>query len=82
MPKIGLVQETELETRTKWTKVKASLNLIVEGTELPNMAVLGDALEEAVILIQKKITDSYKVVPPRTDTPIAAPYENKADART
>jgi hypothetical protein len=37
----------------------------VDGKELPTMAVLGAALEEAIELIQKKVTESYKVVPER-----------------
>jgi hypothetical protein len=37
----------------------------VDGKELPNMAVLGKALEEAIELIQNRVTESYKVVPER-----------------
>ena len=77
MPITGLKYEAEMSTRTQFTKVKAEVALKVDGKELPNMGVLGEALELAVAIIQQHITKSYKVVPPRTDTPIADVYEVK-----
>jgi hypothetical protein len=41
--------------------------MTIDGTELPNMAVLGAALEEAIELIQQRVTDSYKAVPERVN---------------
>jgi hypothetical protein len=78
MPVTGLKYEAEMSTRSQFTKVKAEVALTVDGKELPNMGVLGEALELAVELIQKHITDSYKIVPPRTDTPIADVYATTA----
>lgn len=81
MPKIGLTSETKLKTRNQYTTVDAEISLKVDGTELPNMSVLGFALERAVELIQKEITESYKEVPTRDGTtPVAKPYEHKVEA--
>jgi hypothetical protein len=74
MPVTGLKYEAEMSTRSQFTKVKAEIGLKVDGKELPNMGVLGEALELAIELIQKHITESYNVVPPRTDTPMADSY--------
>jgi len=65
MPKVGLRETFELETRNKYTKVNCELGLSVEGRELPSMAVLGDAVEQAIKLIEDRVAESYKVVPPR-----------------
>jgi len=69
MPRSGLRHEFELSTRNAYTKVKCELNLILDGRELPNMAVLGEALEDAVKLVQNRVTESYKVVPERVASP-------------
>jgi hypothetical protein len=71
MAKHGLRTSFEMQTRDRYTKVNCELGLNVDGRELPNMEVLGGALEEASKLIQERVTESYKVVPPRdafTDT--------------
>jgi hypothetical protein len=65
MPKTGMRQTFDLTTRNAYTKCDCEVGLTVEGKELPTMAVLGAALEEAIELIQKKVTESYKVVPER-----------------
>jgi hypothetical protein len=65
MPKTGLRQTFDLTTRNAYTKCSCEVGLTVDGKELPTMAVLGAALEEAIELIQKKVTESYKVVPER-----------------
>jgi hypothetical protein len=65
MPKTGLRQTFDLTTRNAYTKCGCEVGLTVDGKELPTMAVLGAALEEAIELIQKKVTESYKVVPER-----------------
>src|SRR5215831_175126 len=65
MPKIGLRETFELETRNKYTKVNCEIGLSVDGRELPSMAVLGEALQLAVALIEGKVKESYEVVPPR-----------------
>jgi len=72
MAKTGLKSSFELTTRTPHTKVACEVSFIVDGRELPNMAVLGEALEAAVILIQEKVTESYKEVPARVADPVAA----------
>jgi len=75
MPATGIKTEFEMTTRSALTKVKCEVGINVDGRELPNMAVLGEALEKAVELIQRTVTDSYKVVPERVETPIAEPYK-------
>lgn len=67
MAKTGLRSQFELETRSKHTKVNCEVVLSVDGRELPNMAVLGGALEAAIELIQDKVTESYKEVPARVE---------------
>lgn len=74
MPQIGLRNKFQLTTRSSFTKVNCEVGISVEGNELPNTAVLGDALDAAIELFQQKITESYKVVPERpSDTPQVAP---------
>jgi hypothetical protein len=58
-------QEFDLATRNQYTKVKANMTFHVDGNELPTMAVLGGAVEEAIITIQKAVAESYKTVPTR-----------------
>jgi hypothetical protein len=65
MPKTGLKQSFNLTTRNQYTKINAEIGFTVEGNELPNMAVLGNALEKAIALIQKDVTESYVRVPER-----------------
>ncbi len=67
MPLTAVRQEFELETRDKYTKVKVEVLLKVDGRELPNGAVLGLALDDAIETIRKSIQESYKV-PPRIPT--------------
>lgn len=71
MAKLGLKHTSEAQTRDKYTKVNMDLSLVIEGKEIPTAAVLGDALEDAVRLIQERIAKSYEVVPARNDTPPA-----------
>ena len=68
MAKLGLRHTSEVQTRDKYTKVDFELALVLDGKEIPTAAVLGGALEDAVKLIQERITESYQVVPPRNDT--------------
>jgi hypothetical protein len=77
MPKTGLTYDAQVETRNSFTKVDTKFQMIVDGKELPSMAVLAEALEAAIELFQTKIKDSYKVVPARVETPIAEPYAAK-----
>jgi hypothetical protein len=65
----GLRTKFELQTRDRYTKVEAELGLKVIGKELPNMAVLGMALEKAVEVFEAIVAESYKAVPPRA-TPL------------
>lgn len=65
MPKTGIRQTFDLTTRNAYTKCECEVGMSVDGKELPNMAVLGKALEEAIELIQNRVTESYKVVPER-----------------
>jgi len=67
LPKVGLRESFEMNTRDKYTKVECEVGMTVNGRELPNMAILGAALEEAIKLIQERVTESYKVVPARND---------------
>jgi hypothetical protein len=69
MAETGIRSAFELTTRGPYAKVDCEVGIKVKGKELPNMAVLGEALEKAVELIQLHVTESYKVVPERT-TPV------------
>lgn len=73
MPGTNVSHEFELTTRDRYTKVETVLSITVNGKELPNMAVIGGTLDELVQILQERITESYKVVPERTDTPMASP---------
>ncbi len=77
MPKIGLRESFEMETRNKYTKVECELAITIDGRELPGMAVVGEALEQAVKLIEDAVKKSYEVVPPRdvdqTNQPVPTP---------
>jgi hypothetical protein len=63
--KTGIRQEFELFTRDRYTKVKCEMHVMVDGRELPNMDVIGGALEAARELFQQKVTESYQRVPER-----------------
>lgn len=65
MPKMGLRESFELETRNKYTKIECELGISINGRELPSMSVVGEALEKAIKLIEDAVAESYKVVPPR-----------------
>lgn len=67
MARLGLKHTSEVATRDKYTKVNFELGMTVDGKEIPNAAILGSALEDAVKLIQDRITESYQVVPVRTE---------------
>ena len=72
MPKTGIRQNFELTTRDRFTKVECEIGLTVNGRELPNMEVLGKALEAGIQLIQDSITESYLKVPERVEAAAAA----------
>lgn len=74
MPRVGLTHEAPMETRNSFTKVDVKFAVSVDGKELPNMSVLGEALEEATKVFQATVKKSYEVVPVRVDTAVATPY--------
>jgi Cu/Ag efflux pump CusA len=61
----ALRTEFELMTRGPHTKVDCEIGVKVNGRELPNLAVLGEALEKAVETVQAIVTESYNKVPER-----------------
>jgi len=65
LPKMGLRESFEMETRNKYTKVNCELSISIDGRELPSMAVVGEALEQAGKMIEDAVKKSYEVVPPR-----------------
>ena len=65
MPKMGLRESFEMETRNKYTKVNCELSITIDGRELPAMGVVGEALEAAAKQIEDAVKKSYEVVPPR-----------------
>ena|SRR6516225_2491763 len=67
MPKVGLRESFELQTRDKYTKINCEIGVTVDGRELPNMSIIGGALEEAIALFQARITESYQKVPARKE---------------
>lgn len=64
MAKTAVRHEGEITTRDRYQKVQLQMGMTVEGKELPSASVLGAALEEAVELVQQRVTESYQV-PPR-----------------
>src|SRR5262245_3475031 len=69
MPKTGIRLVFDMETRDKYKKVDCEIGLTVEGRELPNASVLGEAMEAAVEMIRTRVRQSYEVVPPRPEVP-------------
>lgn len=65
MPKLKIGEEFKLQTRDRFTTVDCELNIMVDGKELPNMGVVGEALEKAITVIQESIAQSYVKVPER-----------------
>lgn len=65
MPKLKISEEYKLTTRSKYTTVDCILGIELTGNELPNMAVVGEALEQAALIIQASISESYTKVPER-----------------
>ena len=72
MAKVGLRSHFEMTTRDKYKKVNCEVGLSLDGQELPSMSVLGAALEEAVQLIQDRVTQSYQEVPARAPETVPA----------
>jgi len=74
MPQMGLRESFELETRNRYTKVNCEVGLKIDGRELPNMAILGEALEKAIEMIQEHVKQAYVELPERHgDTPLEKP---------
>jgi len=67
MPKNALNQSFDLTTRNAFTKVECEVNMTINGRELPSMEVLGKAFEAAILTLQEKVTEAYKVVPERVE---------------
>lgn len=65
MPRSQLIHEEDIPTRNTYTTVKCEVTVKLDGKEMPNLAVLGDALDAGYDAIKAKIADSYKVVPAR-----------------
>jgi hypothetical protein len=73
MAKINLGEEFEMNTRDRYTKVKAHLFIELDGRELPAMSIVGEALQKARELIEEAVKKSYEIVPERVDTPQVQP---------
>ncbi len=65
MPVTGVRSEFEMATRNDFTKVKCEIGIKIDGRELPNVAVVGAALDAAVEAARKVVNDSYRTVPER-----------------
>jgi hypothetical protein len=78
MPKTGIRQNFDLQTRDRYTKVECEIGLSVNGRELPNMEVLGKALEAGIAVIQESIANSYKVVPERVEGGVSLTEDQNA----
>lgn len=76
MPRVGLKHSGQTETRNAYTKVDTEFSVSIDGKELPNMGVVGEALEKCIELFNAEIKKSYEVVPARVDTPMAEPYKS------
>lgn len=66
MPKIGMREEFDLPTRDRFTTVQCELGIRIEGKELPNLDVVGGAMEKALEVVRMHIAESYLKVPERT----------------
>ena len=72
MPKMGSTIEFELQFKDGFTKVEAELQLVVDGRELPNAAIVGEAMEKALVAIQQAVKEGYENVAIRDGaTPVA-----------
>lgn len=65
MPKTTLSTELRIDTRNKYTHADCTLTVVVSGTELPSMSVIGDSLEKAQTAFADSIAESYREVPAR-----------------
>jgi len=65
MPKSALTQEFRLTTRNDLTHVECVINITIDGRELPNLEVMGKALEDAVATVKNTVKESYVKVPER-----------------
>jgi hypothetical protein len=81
MPVKKISDEFKMETRDRYTKVDTVVTISVDGPELPNSAVLGEALDKAIEIVRESIKQSYVKVPERDGgTPVAKVYEKPAGA--
>lgn len=71
MAKTSFKKDFELTLKNEYTKVECSVSLTVDGKSLPTMATMGDAMEQAIAVIQQLVTESYNVVPARPLSPPA-----------
>lgn len=65
MPKNAVKLAFELKTRGDHVRCDCEIGMTVDGKELPTLAILGAALEEARDLIQQRVTESFQAVPIR-----------------
>jgi hypothetical protein len=65
MPKSALTQEFRLTTRNDMTHVECVITVAIDGRELPNLEVMGKALEAATEQIKTTVKESYVKVPER-----------------
>jgi hypothetical protein len=78
MPAMNMNQEFDMTTRDRNTKVKVDMAVNVSGPELPNMDIVGAALEKCIELMRTEVAASYLKVPQRPgETEVAKPYEVK-----
>lgn len=65
MPKLGMHETFDMQTRDRYTKVECELSITVDGKELPTLGVVGEAIELCVTLVQEHVKRSYEAVPER-----------------
>jgi hypothetical protein len=79
MPRSSLTSEFDFQPRNEFrSKVDVKFNMSVDGRELPNLQVLGNAFEKAVELFQAEVKKAFEVVPPRDNTPMSDTLQRPA----
>jgi hypothetical protein len=55
------LKDEKFQTRGTYSTAEVVLTFTMNGRELPNADVIGEALESAMITIQNKVKESYQV---------------------
>jgi len=65
MPKLGISETFDMQTRDRYTKVECEITVKIDGKELPTLGVVGEAVEKCITTVQEHVKRSYEVIPER-----------------